>query len=149
MCGIPIDRPALGVNRLCGSGFQSIVNGAQDIILGAAKIALTGGVDNMSASPFIVRNVRFGSPLGVPNSFEDSLWAGLTDSYCKFPMAITAENLATKHKIPRDKVDEFALRSQKNWAAANEQGAFKAEIAPYAVKIKGKDVEFAVDEHPK
>lgn len=149
MCGIPIDRPALGVNRLCGSGFQSIVNGAQDIILGAAKIALTGGVDNMSASPFIVRNVRFGSPLGVPNSFEDSLWAGLTDSYCKFPMAITAENLAVKHKIPRDKVDEFALRSQKNWAAANAAGAFKAEIAPYPVKVKGKDVEFAVDEHPK
>lgn len=77
LCGIPIDRPALGVNRLCGSGFQSIVNGAQDIILGAAKIALTGGVDNMSASPFIVRNVRFGSPLGVPNSFEDSLWVNI------------------------------------------------------------------------
>lgn len=73
-CGIPIDRPALGVNRLCGSGFQSVVNGAQDIILGAAKIALTGGVDNMSQSPFIVRNVRFGSALGVPNPFEDSLW---------------------------------------------------------------------------
>jgi len=149
LCGVPIGTPALGVNRLCGSGFQSIVNGAQDIMLGAAKIALTGGVDNMSASPFIVRNVRFGSPLGVPNSFEDSLWAGLTDSYCKFPMAITAENLAVKHKISRDKVDEFALRSQKNWAAANEQGAFKAEIAPYPVKVKGKDVEFAVDEHPK
>lgn len=73
-CGIPIDRPALGVNRLCGSGFQAVINGAQDIILGAAKIALTGGVDNMSQSPFIVRNVRFGSPLGVPNAFEDSLW---------------------------------------------------------------------------
>lgn len=64
-------------------------------------------------------------------------------------MAITAENLAVKHKIPRDKVDEFALRSQKNWAVANEQGVFKTEIAPYPVKVKGKDVEFAVDEHPK
>lgn len=74
LTGIPIDRPALGVNRLCGSGFQSIVNGAQDIILGAAKISLTGGVDNMSLAPFIVRNIRFGSTLGVPNAFEDSLW---------------------------------------------------------------------------
>lgn len=74
LCGIPIERPALGVNRLCGSGFQSIVNGAQDIILGASNIVLTGGVDNMSLSPFIVRNVRFGTSLGVPNAFEDSLW---------------------------------------------------------------------------
>lgn len=73
-CGIPIDRPALGVNRLCGSGFQAMVNGAQDILVGAARIALTGGVDNMSMSPFMVRNIRFGSPLGVPNAFEDSLW---------------------------------------------------------------------------
>lgn len=73
-CGIPIDRPALGVNRLCGSGFQSIVNGAQDILLGAAKISLTGGVDNMSMAPFIVRNIRFGTGLGTPYPFEDSLW---------------------------------------------------------------------------
>lgn len=68
----------IGVNRLCGSGFQSIVNGAQDIQLGAAKISLTGGVDNMSLSPFIVRNVRFGAALGVPNAFEDSLWVSLS-----------------------------------------------------------------------
>lgn len=74
LCGIPIERSALGVNRLCGSGFQSIINGAQDILVGAAKISLTGGVDNMSLAPFIVRNVRFGSVLGVPNTFEDSLW---------------------------------------------------------------------------
>lgn len=74
LCGVPIDRPALGVNRLCGSGFQSIVNGAQDIILGAAKISLTGGVDSMSLAPFVVRNVRFGTALGAPNAFEDSLW---------------------------------------------------------------------------
>lgn len=74
MCGIPIDRPALGVNRLCGSGFQSIVNAAQDIMLGAAKISLTGGVESMSMAPFVVRNIRFGTGLGVPNAFEDSLW---------------------------------------------------------------------------
>lgn len=73
-CGIPIDRPALGVNRLCGSGFQAMVNGAQDILVGAARIALTGGVENMSMSPFIVRNIRFGSTLGADHRFEDSLW---------------------------------------------------------------------------
>lgn len=83
-CGIPIDRPALGVNRLCGSGFQAMVNGAQDILIGAARIALTGGVDNMSMSPFMVRNIRFGSPLGVPNAFEDSLWVNTMTNKMSF-----------------------------------------------------------------
>lgn len=69
-----MDRPALGVNRLCGSGFQSIINGAQDILLGAAKMSLTGGVDSMSQAPFVVRNIRFGTTLGAPHAFEDSLW---------------------------------------------------------------------------
>lgn len=73
----------------------------------------------------------------------------MTDSYCKSPMAITAENLAVKHKISRDKVDAFALRSQQLWKKANDEGVFKTEIAPFSVKIKGKDVDFAVDEHPK
>lgn len=73
-CGIPIDRPALGVNRLCGSGFQSIVNGAQDILVGAAKISLTGGVDNMSMTPHVARNIRFGTTLGVSPILEDALW---------------------------------------------------------------------------
>lgn len=149
LSGIPIDRPVLGVNRLCGSGFQAIVNGAQDILLGAAKISLTGGVDNMSMAPFVVRNIRFGTGFGIPHAFEDTLWSGLTDSYCKSPMAITAENLAVKHKISREKVDEFALRSQQLWKAANDQGVFKNEISPFPTKVKGKDVEFLVDEHPK
>ena len=114
-CGIPIDRPALGINRLCGSGFQSVINGAQDIILGASKVALTGGVENMSHSPFVARNIRFGTTLGANYNLEDSLWAGLTDSYCKLPMALTAENLADKYKIPRERVDEYAFNSQQKW----------------------------------
>lgn len=164
------------MNRLCGSGFQAIVNGAQDIILGAARIALTGGVDNMSLSPFIVRNVRFGTALGVNYAFEDSLWVcsnakqfialinqfeyfiifflifkqqSVSDTYCKSPMAITAENLAEKYKIARDVVDQFSLRSQQLWQTANEAGVFKTEITPYKLSVKGKDIEFAVDEHPK
>lgn len=100
-CGIPQEKPALGVNRLCGSGFQAIVNGAQDILVGAAKISLTGGVDNMSQTPYVCRNIRFGTTLGVNPILEDALWLGLTDSYCKLPMAITAENLAEQYKIPR------------------------------------------------
>ncbi|XP_055609993.1 3-ketoacyl-CoA thiolase, mitochondrial [Uranotaenia lowii] len=148
-CGIPIEKPALGVNRLCGSGFQSIVNGAQDILLGAAKISLTGGVDNMSQTPYTVRGTRFGIPLGTNPQLEDALWVGLSDSFCKLPMALTAENLAEKYKIPREKVDEFALRSQQLWKKANDAGVYKTEITPFKLKVKGKEVEFAVDEHPR
>nr|ABF18514.1 acetyl-CoA acetyltransferase [Aedes aegypti] len=148
-CGIPIDRPALGVNRLCGSGFQSIVNGAQDILLGAAKVSLTGGVDNMSQTPYTVRGARFGIPLGTNPALEDALWVGLSDSFCKLPMALTAENLAEKYKIPREKVDEFAYRSQQLWKKANDAGVFKSEITPFKLKVKGKEVDFAVDEHPR
>ncbi|XP_059614317.1 3-ketoacyl-CoA thiolase, mitochondrial [Phlebotomus argentipes] len=148
-CGIPQDRPALGVNRLCGSGFQAVVNGAQDILVGAAKVSLTGGVENMTQTPFVARGVRFGVPLGTNGVLEDALWAGLTDTYCKLPMALTAENLAAQYKIPRDTVDKFALKSQHSWKKGHDEGAFEAEIAPIKIKVKGKEVDFTVDEHPR
>ncbi|XP_037823851.1 3-ketoacyl-CoA thiolase, mitochondrial [Lucilia sericata] len=148
-CGVPIEKPALGVNRLCGSGFQSIVNGAQDIIMGSAKVSLTGGVENMSQCPFIARNMRFGTSLGTNYQLEDALWAGLTDTYCKLPMALTAENLADQYKISRERVDEFSLRSQKNWEKAQNEGVFNTEITPIKLKVKGKEVDFVVDEHPR
>uniref|UniRef100_A0A1L8DZ48 Putative 3-oxoacyl coa thiolase n=1 Tax=Nyssomyia neivai TaxID=330878 RepID=A0A1L8DZ48_9DIPT len=148
-CGIPQDRPALGVNRLCGSGFQAVVNGAQDILLGSAKVSLTGGVENMTQTPFVARGTRFGIPLGTNGVLEDALWAGLTDTYCKLPMAVTAENLAAQYKIPRETVDKFALRSQQNWKKGQDEGAFAAEITPVKIKVKGKEVDFTVDEHPR
>jgi acetyl-CoA acyltransferase 2 len=148
-CGIPIDKPAVSVNRLCGSGFQSVVNGAQDILLGAAKVVLTGGVESMSLAPFIVRNIRFGTALGKNYELEDSLWTGLTDTYCKLPMALTAEKLGEKYGVTRAKTDEFAFNSQQRWAKANADGAFKAEIVPVPVKVKGKEISFQVDEHPR
>jgi len=148
-CGVPIEKPALGINRLCGSGFQSIVNGAHDIIVGGAKVALTGGVENMSQCPFIIRNTRFGTTLGSNYNLEDALWAGLTDTYCKLPMALTAENLADQYKISRERVDEFSLRSQQNWEKAQKEGVFNSEITPIKIKVKGKEVDFVVDEHPR
>ncbi|XP_064538800.1 3-ketoacyl-CoA thiolase, mitochondrial [Drosophila montana] len=148
-CGVPIEKPALGVNRLCGSGFQSIVNGAQDILVGGAKVALTGGVESMSQTPFIARNMRFGTTLGANYNLEDALWAGLTDTHCKLPMALTAENLADQYKISRERVDEFSLRSQKNWEKGQQEGAFNAEITPIKLKVKGKEVDFVIDEHPR
>lgn len=117
--------------------------------MGSAKVALTGGVENMSQAPFIARNMRFGTTLGVQYNMEDALWSGLTDTYCKLPMALTAENLAEQYKISRERVDEFSLRSQKNWEKGQKEGAFDAEITPIKMKVKGKEVDFAVDEHPR
>lgn len=148
-CGIPIEKPALGINRLCGSGFQSVVNGAQSILVGDASIVVTGGVDNMSQAPHAVRNIRFGVGLGAPMQLEDTLWVGLTDTYCKMPMAITAENLAAKYNISRKEVDDFAIRSQQLWKKANDEGRFKEEIAPVTVKVKKQEVQVTVDEHPR
>lgn len=148
--GIPLDKPALGVNRLCGSGFQSIVNGTQSILVGESEIVLTGGVDNMSQAPYAVRNVRFGAPpLGSKINFEDTLWEGLTDTYCKFAMGQTAENLAAKYNVTRDEVDAFGLRSQQLWKKAHDEGRFKEELAPVTVTIKRKQVQVEFDEHPR
>lgn len=147
--GVPIHVPALAVNRLCGSGFQSIVSGAQDISLGDAKVALCGGTESMSLAPFVTRDIRFGVRLGEAPKFEDALWSGLTDSYCNSPMAITAENLAEQYKISREEVDKFALSSQHRWQAAHEAGHFKDEIAPVTFKTKKGEEVFSVDEHPR
>ncbi|KAJ3638171.1 hypothetical protein MTP99_001576 [Tenebrio molitor] len=148
-CGIPQERPALLVNRLCGSGFQSIVNGVQDILTGVGQISLTGGADNMSQAPHTARNIRFGVPLGQNVVLEDSLWLGLSDSYCKMPMALTAEKLGAQFNITRDEVDAFAFRSQQLWKAAQDAGRFKEEIAPISLKVKKETVSFEVDEHPR
>ncbi|XP_026755846.1 3-ketoacyl-CoA thiolase, mitochondrial [Galleria mellonella] len=147
--GIPQEKPVLGVNRLCGSGFQAVVNSAQDILTGAANISVAGGVENMSQAPFAVRNVRFGATLGQSYAFEDTLWAGLTDSYCGLPMGMTAEKLGAQFSITRDEVDNFALRSQQRWKTSNDAGVFKSEIIPVSLTVKKKQVNVEVDEHPR
>lgn len=147
--GVPVPVPALTVNRLCGSGFQSVVNGAHEILLGEAEIVATGGAENMSQAPYAARGIRFGTQLGRNPPFEDTLWSALTDSYIKTPMGITAENLAEMYKISKQEVDEYALRSQQNWVKANEAGVFKAEITPVKVKGKKGEVDLLVDEGPR
>ncbi|KAK7584051.1 hypothetical protein V9T40_005014 [Parthenolecanium corni] len=147
--GIPIEKPALTINRLCGSGFQSIVNGAQSILVGESKIVLAGGADNMSQSPYVVRNVRFGAPLGANIAFEDSLWIGLVDTHCQLPMALTAEKLGEKFGITREAVDKYALRSQSSWKKAHDNGVFKEELAPVTLTVKRKEVVVDQDEHPR
>jgi len=147
-CGLPIPTPALIVNRLCGSGFQSIVNGVQEILAGDSQVVLTGGTDNMSACPYAVRDIRFGTKLGSDPNLED-MWTSLTDRLSGTPMGVTAENLAAKFDVTREDCDAFALRSQQTWGAAAEAGVFADEITPITLKIKKKEVEMKLDEHPK
>jgi acetyl-CoA acyltransferase 2 len=147
--GMPIEAPALTVNRLCGSGFQAVVNAAEQILLGDAKAVLAAGSENMTMAPHVMYGLRDGAKFGKPPKLVDSLWEALTDSYSKTPMAVTAENLGTKYGITRQQADEFALASQKRWAAAQESGAFADEIAPIEVKGRKGPVTIDRDEHPR
>ncbi|KAM9096991.1 3-ketoacyl-CoA thiolase, mitochondrial [Sarcophilus harrisii] len=147
--GVPQATPALTLNRLCGSGFQSIISGCQEICVKDAEVVLCGGTESMSQAPYCVRNIRFGTRLGTDLKLEDTLWTALTDQHIKTPMAITAENLAAKHKISRETCDKYALQSQQRWKAANDAGYFNNEMAPIEVKTKkGKDM-MQMDEHPR
>jgi acetyl-CoA acetyltransferase family protein len=126
-----------------------VISGAEQILLGEAEVVLTGGTESMSQAPHVVRGARWGLPFGKPQQLGDTIWDALTDSYTGMPMAITAENLAVQYKISREEADTYALRSQRAWAAANEAGRFKDEIAPVEVKTKKGPTQFAVDEHPR
>jgi acetyl-CoA acetyltransferase family protein len=149
LAGLPIETPALTVNRLCGSGMQSIVNGAQMIQLGEAKNVLAGGMESMSQAPFVVRGARWGIGLGQ-GKLEDSLMQGLLDTQCGLYMAQTAELYASQQGITRQQMDEFALRSQKCADEAYKAGRLQEELTPVALKDrKGKPTGemFSADDH--
>jgi len=147
--GLAIATPALTVNRLCGSGFQAIVNGAEQLLLGEADVVLVAGTENMTQAPHILRGGRDGYAFGKAPALEDSLWNALTDSYTNTPMAVTAENLAVKYEISREACDAYALSSQKRWAAAQEKGLFAQEIEPMTLTQKKATITFDKDEHPR
>jgi acetyl-CoA acetyltransferase family protein len=144
--GVPFERPALTVNRLCGSGIQSIISGAQMIQLGEARTALVGGMESMSQAPHVIRGARSGFNLGE-GKLEDSLMVALLDTYCNTPMAGTAENLARKFEISREKQDEYALRSQQEAKRAKDAGYLKEEIVPVEVKTRKGTSLFSEDDH--
>ena len=133
--GVPVDVPALTVNRLCGSGIQAAVSGAQMIQLDEASLVLTGGIESMSQAPHVIRGLRSGLKLGQ-GKLEDSLWEALVDTYCGCPMAITAENCAAKYGISREAQDCYALRSQQLADAAWREGRFVEEIVPVEIKTR-------------
>src|SRR5688500_9598502 len=144
--GLPIEVPALTVNRLCGSGIQAAVSGAQMILLGDADVVLTGGMESMSQAPHVIRGLRSGLRLGQ-GQLEDTLWSALLDTHCGCTMAGTAENCATKYGISRDAQDEYAIRSQQLADKAWKEGRLKDEVVPVELKSR-KGVElFAQDDH--
>lgn len=146
--GVPFDRPALTVNRLCGSGIQSIVSGAHMIQLGEAQTCLVGGMESMSQAPHVIRGARSGFALGQ-GKLEDSLMVALLDTYCNTPMAGTAENLARKFEISREDQDQYALRSQQEAKRAADAGFFAEEIVPVEVKTRKGSVQVTADDHPR
>ena len=131
--GVPIETPALTVNRLCGSGMQSIVTAAQMIQLGESKIALAGGMESMSQAPHVIRGMRWGVGFGE-GKLEDSLYVALTDSYCNMPMAVTAEAYAEQQGVTREMQDEFALVSQQRADAAYRAGRTQEELTPVPLR---------------
>jgi acetyl-CoA acetyltransferase family protein len=148
--GVPIEKPALTVNRLCGSGFQAVVNAAEQILLGDAKAVLATGSENMSQAPHAMWGLRDGgAKFGKPPEMVDTLWAALTDSFCKLPMAMTAENLATKYGITRADCDAYAMQSQQRWGACQESGGFADEMAKIEIVEKKGTKVIDKDEHPR
>ena len=144
--GLPIETPAVTVNRLCGSGFEAITQGAQLIMLGEAEAVLAGGGESMSQAPHVVRGARWGLRLG-PAPLEDLLWESLKDPQCGFSMAETAENLADKYQLARKDVDAVALGSQQRAKKAWDDCVFQDEVVPVPIKKKGQTIDFRADEH--
>lgn len=145
--GIPKETPAMNVNRLCGSGLQAIVSASQSLMLGDADLALAGGAENMSRSPFIVPDQRWGAKMGDTRTLDMMLGA-LNCPFGTGHMGITAENVAEENDVSREDMDAFALESQARAAAAIEAGYFKEQIVPVDVNKRREVVSFDTDEHP-
>src|SRR5687768_4974604 len=144
--GVPIEVPALTVNRLCGSGIQAAISGAQLMLLDEADVVLTGGMESMSQAPHVIRGLRNGLRLGQ-GQLEDTLWSALLDTHCGCTMAGTAENCAAKYGVSREEQDRYALRSQTLADKAWKEGRLKEEVVPVELKSR-KGVElFAQDDH--
>jgi acetyl-CoA acetyltransferase family protein len=147
--GCRVETPAVTVNRLCGSGFEAIVQGAQQILLGDSTAVLAGGTESMSQAPHVVRGARWGLRLGPPAPLEDLLWEALRDTQCGLSMAETAENLAAEYGISRQAVDEYALQSQQRTREAWAAGVFRDEVVPVPIQNRKtrQSEPWAQDEH--
>ncbi len=147
--GIPVPVPAYIVNRLCGSGFQAWINGAQMILTGEAQVVLAGGVEQMSQVPYVARKLRFDGLRMGNYELEDYMTSALFDSYAQSTMAITAETLGEKYGITRAQVDEYSYQTQQKYKAALAKGVFASEISPVMVETKKGPLTIDKDEHPR
>jgi acetyl-CoA acyltransferase 2 len=146
---IPQAVPAITLNRLCGSGFQAVISGAEQILTGQADAVLVGGTESMSQAPHVLYGLRSAQKFGRPSAMQDLLWESLTDSYTGMPMGMTAEKLARLHELTREEVDAFALLSQERWAKANAEGFFATEIVPVEIAGRKGPTVVSTDEHPR
>ena len=148
--GIPQEKSAFVVNKVCGSGLKSVVLGAQSILLGDNDIVVCGGVENMSTAPYYTKDARFGAKLGNFELEDSIIHDGLTDAFENYHMGITAENIAEQFAISREQQDEFAVLSQQKASAAIEKGKFSDEIVPITIKTRKEEKVFDTDEfvHP-
>lgn len=147
--GIPKEVPAVTVNRVCGTGIEAIVNSARLIMTGEADVVATGGAENMSQIPHVIRGARWGTPLFETIQAKDYLWEALYDPYGDVYMADTAENLAIQYKLTREEVDAHAYESHRRALEAIKKGYFKEEIVPVTVKERKTERVVDVDEHPR
>jgi acetyl-CoA acetyltransferase family protein len=144
--GVPKEVPALTVNRLCGSGFESIVQAAHRIQLGEARTVLAGGMENMSQAPHVIRGARKGFRLGQ-GKLEDSLMVALLDTYCGLYMAQTSDRVAAKYGITRQEQDAYALSSQQRAGAAWASCRLSEEVVPVEIRSGRKSVRVERDDH--
>ena len=144
--GIPQEKSAFVVNKVCGSGLKSVVLGAQSILLGDNDIVVCGGVENMSAAPYYTKDARFGAKLGNFELEDSIIHDGLTDAFENYHMGITAENIAEQFAISREQQDEFAVLSQQKASTAIEKGKFLNEIVPITIKTRKEEKVFDTDE---
>ena len=144
--GIPQEKSAFVVNKVCGSGLKSVVLGAQSILLGDNDIVVCGGVENMSTAPYYTKDARFGAKLGNFELEDSIIHDGLTDAFENYHMGITAENIAEQFSISRKQQDEFAALSQQKASTAIEKGKFSNEIVPITIKTRKEEKVFDTDE---
>ena len=145
--GLPHETPALTINAVCGSGLKAVMLAAQAVAWGDSEIVIAGGQESMSLAPHVLLGSRQGQRMGDWKLIDSMIVDGLFDVYNKYHMGITAENVAKKYDVSREKQDALALASQQKAAAAQEAGRFKDEIVPFSIpQKKGDPVVFAADE---
>jgi acetyl-CoA C-acetyltransferase len=144
--GLPVTTPAMTVNRVCGSGLQSVITAAQEILSGSAQCLVAGGMENMDQAPYLARGARWGYRMGDAALIDSMLHDGLNDAFSGQHSGWHTEDLVTRYKVSREDQDRWALRTQQRFAAAQAAGKFEGEIVPVEIPVKGKLEAFARDE---